>query len=158
MQVAVVVFGVLLLTCIGLGTLIPLSAILLCLAFILYTVEWTHCDTRRFLANIQQEAGAGDYVDALRRTKPGLGFSARCWHMETRTRQVTTTDGNGGRQTHTETDQVEVVTHSRAPRTLCLVAATSAPELSCFVTRGPVGLKCCGLAPASKSLHGRMRL
>lgn len=80
-----------------------------------YTAEWIMCGTRRFLINRKQEMNVYRYVDQLRRTEPSVEFHVVCWHMETRTRTVTRTDGQGRSYTTTETYQEMVVTHSRAP-------------------------------------------
>lgn len=78
-----------------------------------YTIEWITCGTRRFLSNQKQEVNVYQFVEQLRRAEPSVEFSAYCWHMETRTRLVTRTDGRGKTYTATETYQQLVVTHSR---------------------------------------------
>jgi hypothetical protein len=101
------------------------------MAYVGYTVEYWLAGTRKFFSHIQHEVNAYEYVRHLSVVPPTITFHARCWHYETRTRIVSSTDSQGRHQTRTETYQEMVVTHQRAPAP---VLAMRAPLQHCRLT------------------------
>lgn len=65
-----------------------------------------------YLRHSLDNVSTGEYVTGLKKAAPNILWSIQCYHYETRTRTVSSTDSNGRTTTRTETYQVRVNTHS----------------------------------------------
>ena len=76
-------------------------------------IEMCFSNESKYIKNIlPSETSISSYVARLRETRPVIFHRIECYHWETRTRVVTSTDGDGNIQTDIETYEERVVTHT----------------------------------------------
>ena len=81
-------------------------------AYAIYVLMYLFSGASRALCNMGGAADLQAYISALRGARTALTSWIKCYHYETRTRQVSYTDDKGHRRWRTETYTETVYTHS----------------------------------------------
>jgi hypothetical protein len=79
---------------------------------VIYFINVFCSHTYQYLRNISSTESVLDYIDRMYRTKPTIHWFIQCYHMEMRTRVVSSPGPNGTRTYRVEHYQVPVNTHS----------------------------------------------
>lgn len=89
----------------------PVFWVVFALVAALFLAEAAVSDTLAYLRNINTTETLLQYVARLRQAAPTVVWTIQCYHFETRTRVVSSTDAQGRSTTRTETYQERVNTH-----------------------------------------------
>ena len=73
-------------TCFGIG-------------YVLYVIECYMAGSHKFVRNTYVKETVYEFVRRIQLNRPTIWWKVECYHWETRTRTVTTTDSNGNTQT-----------------------------------------------------------
>lgn len=63
--------------------------------YIIYLFECYKADTKKYLRNINDIVDLENFMKSIKEESPKIVFSIECYHYETRTRTVTSTDSEG---------------------------------------------------------------
>mmetsp|Transcript_5390 Transcript_5390/g.20127 ORF Transcript_5390/g.20127 Transcript_5390/m.20127 type:complete len:444 (-) Transcript_5390:100-1431(-) len=88
------------------------STVFAVMASVHYIIQVFCNPSARYLSHKKSTVDSYGYVDSLKREAPRLYMSVSCYHYETRTRTVTSTDAQGRTTTRVETYQERVTTYS----------------------------------------------
>lgn len=78
--------------------------------YIIVQIESGLCVERKYIESLSSVISAVEHINRMKVVGPVVTFRAECYHYETRTRTVTSTDSNGRTVSSLETYQVKVVT------------------------------------------------
>ena len=96
------------------GLLVVMSFIMIFISYLFMLIESFYSDEKEYITNIVPDVSAIEFVNKLRNTDPKRAMLIECYHFETRTRTVTSTDAQGNTQTTLETYQEIVITHTES--------------------------------------------
>ena len=96
------------------GLLLVMSFIMIFISYLFMLIESCYSDEKEYITNIVPDISAIEFVNKMRDTDPKRVMLIECYHFETRTRTVTTTDAQGNTQTSLETYQEIVITHTES--------------------------------------------
>lgn len=68
-------------------------------AYLLHLIECYFAGSHKFLRNSHVKETIYEFVDRIRQNEPSIWWKVQCYHYETRSRLVTTTDSNGNTTT-----------------------------------------------------------
>lgn len=77
-------------------------------------IESTFSAEREYLSSITPDMTVIQFIEQMRRAIPRRSMSISCYHMEQRTRTISSTDSHGHRTTSTETYHVPVTTYTES--------------------------------------------
>ena len=92
------------------GALLIFSFLMIPLSYWVMTCESCFSRESQYLSSLGDVENARAIIERMREGRPVLSMKAQAWHMEQRTRVVSTTDGNGNVSSHIETYWVRVDT------------------------------------------------
>eukprot|EP00112_Aurelia_sp_Birch-Aquarium-sp1_P016844 Seg385.18 transcript_id=Seg385.18/GoldUCD/mRNA.D3Y31 product="Transmembrane protein 151B" protein_id=Seg385.18/GoldUCD/D3Y31 len=98
------------------GLLNGMAFIMIFVCYLVMLIESFYSNEKQYISSIVSDISAIEFVNKLRNTDPERVMLIECYHWETRTRTVTSTDAQGNTQTHIETYQEIVITHTESQK------------------------------------------
>jgi len=84
------------------------------ISVISYLVYWIECccsGSQKYLLNDMEATGYEQFIQKIKASAPQIGTAIECYHYETRTRTVYSTDSDGKETSHEETYTEKVTTY-----------------------------------------------